>query len=71
MDSPQTSNSQSASTTSLKLNRRSLLKGSATFAATAVAGTTLGLLNGTARAEQPKPTTPSGLHAWEDFPGGV
>ncbi len=71
MDSHQTNNTPDVIANGTSLNRRSLLKGSATFAASAVAGTTFGLLNRTAQAEQPRPATASLIHPWEDFPGGV
>ena len=56
---------------SITFNRRSLLKGSASFAATAVAGVSLNLLSQPALAENTKPAATSHLHPLEDFPGGI
>jgi hypothetical protein len=71
MDSRQRSNTPDVIANGTIFNRRSLLKSSATFAASAVVTTTFGLLDRTAQAEQPTPSTASLIHPWEDFPGGL
>jgi hypothetical protein len=53
------------------INRRSLLKGSATFAASTVACSTFGLINRGVQAEQSKSAALGTVNAWDDFPGGV
>jgi hypothetical protein len=63
--------SQTPTPSSITFNRRSLLKGSASFAATAVAGVSLNLLNQPAVAENARPAATGHLHPLEDFPGGI
>jgi hypothetical protein len=70
MQSDQRSHSQATSL----LSRRSILKGSASIAATTAVGSAAGLFNVTASGAQPNKTSnPSttAFNSHEDFPGGV
>ena len=68
MDSQSPSQTASPIATSKLINRRSLLKGSASVA---VAFTAMGSLSAKAEAPLPAATPNHTLHPMDDFPGGI